>query len=282
MSTASRPTGRHTEIDIDAVTALVEHVAATVVTPRFRTLLAGDISEKGPGDLVTVVDTEAERVLTLGLGEIAPGTPVVGEEDASARPEILGVLDGAPMSWVVDPLDGTQAFVDGSPDHAVMVALLEHGEAVAGWICLPQHGATFVAQRGSGAYRNGVRLTRAPTAQEPGDLRGGVAAWYLEAEVRARIEQNLQRLGPQAVTSARLWSGFSYAQVADGAQDFLVYSRTSPWDHAPGAVLLRETGGVSRRFDGRDYRPGESGRGLLAAADTPSYDRVRSVLGLDR
>ena len=96
-------------LDVDAVTALVEHVAATVVAPRFRDLRDGEVREKAPGDVVTVVDTEAEATLVRGLAEIAPGVPVVAEEAAAARPELLDLIVGAPRAWVVDPLDGTPA-----------------------------------------------------------------------------------------------------------------------------------------------------------------------------
>ncbi|MBO1752290.1 inositol monophosphatase [Actinotalea sp. BY-33] len=267
------------EVDVDAVTALVEHVAATVVSPRFRELTAGEVSEKSPGDLVTVVDTAAEAALTAGLAEILPGVPVVGEEATSADLGRLALL-GEPRVLVVDPLDGTQAFVEGSPDHAVMVGLVEHGEAVAGWICLPQHGQTFVAQRGAGAWCNGERLTRSVTPSG-GPLRVGIAG-YLPDEVRAAVDARFGGLEEGFVTSGRLWSGYEYSRLALGERDALVYWRTWPWDHVPGAVLVREVGGVSRRLDAADYRPGHPEDGLIAAADPEVYDRVRRPLCLDR
>lgn len=273
--------------DVDAVTALVEHVAATVVAPRFRELTAGQVAEKAPGDLVTVVDTEAEALLTAGLRDLVPGAHVVGEEAASAGPALLGLLEEEQV-FVVDPLDGTQAFVEGSPDHAVMVAYLEHGEAVAGWICLPEHGRTLVAERGSGARLNGRPLARpsAPTALA--DLRGGVATGHLPEHVRARLDARLDGtgdvtpagLGPEFVRRPRLWSGYEYACLATGERDALVYWRTWPWDHAPGAVVVREVGGVSRRFDGSPYRPGELGEGVLVAADEDTWHVVHDALGL--
>lgn len=272
-------------LDVDAVTALVEHVAATVVAPRFRDLVAGEVSEKGPGDLVTVVDTEAETLLTAGLREILPGAHVVGEEAAAAGPELLRLLD-EPQVFVVDPLDGTAAFVEGSPDHAVMVAYLEHGEAVAGWICLPQHADTLVAQRGAGAWHNGRPLRRAAPPSVLADLRGGVATGYLPDDVRARLEGRLtatdevERFGAGFTASRRLWSGYEYSRLVLDERDALVYWRTWPWDHAPGAVLVREVGGVSRRFDGTEYRPGELGEGVLVAADEETWVRVRDALGL--
>lgn len=260
-------------VDVEAVTALVTHVAETVVAPRFRDLVAGEISEKGPGDLVTVVDTEAELALTEGLRLILD-VPVVGEEASAARPSTLDALS-APRVWVVDPLDGTQAFVDGSPDHAVMVGLVADGEPVAGWICLPAHGETYVAQRGAGAFRNGRRLSRPAPPQDVAALRGGLATWHMPAAMRRRAAG----FGP-GVTTGRQWSGYHYARLASGDEDFLLYWRTWPWDHVPGAVLLREVGGVSRRLDGADYRPDAGREGLLAAADDATYRQVRGLLGV--
>lgn len=258
--------------DVDAVSALVTRVADTIVAPRFRDLRRGDVREKSPGDVVTVVDTEAEVAIVAGLAEIAPGVPVIGEEAAHALPATLDLLS-APRVWVVDPLDGTQAFVDGSPDYAVMVGLVEGGEAVAGWIYLPEHGELLVAERGGGAFRNGVRLRRDAPPSALADLRGGLATRYMPEDLLRRATG----FGP-SVTTGRQWSGYHYGEVALGREDFLLYWRSWPWDHVPGAVLLREVGGVSRRLDGSEYRPGVPGTGLLAAADDVTYRMVSEQL----
>jgi len=265
-------------LDVDAVTALVERVAAVAVTPRFRALQAGDVHDKGVDDLVTIADREAEALLAEGLTRLMPGVPVVGEEDVATHPEVLDVLATAPLAWVVDPLDGTRGFVEGSPDHAVMVALVEHGDVVAGWIHQPAHGLTFVAERGSGAFRNGERLHRppAPTAFEA--LSGGVATRYLSPQVRTVVDG--AGFGPDVVRGLGLWSGWWYPQVAVGDRDFVLYWNTWPWDHAPGAVIVREAGGVSRRLDGTDYRPGVVASGLLVAADDAAWHTVRARLPL--
>jgi fructose-1,6-bisphosphatase/inositol monophosphatase family enzyme len=263
-------------VDVDAVTALVEHVAATVVSPRFRALEQGDIGAKGVGDVVTVVDTEAESALTEGLERIAPGVPVVGEEGSAAEPKVLDALLSAPRAWVVDPLDGTQAFVEGSPDHAVMVALVEQGVPVAGWICLPAHGRTFVAEQGSGAWLDGRRLTR--DGPMPDALDGGIAVWGMPTELREDMERRQRRLGLAGVAPQRLWSGYEYGRLATGDRDYLSYWRTSPWDHAPGAVVVRETGGVSRFLDGREYTALPMGGPLLVAADEQTWATVHAVV----
>lgn len=266
-------------VDVDEVTRLVEGVAASVVTPRFRALTEGEVAAKGADDVVTVVDTEAEAALAEGLSRILPGVPVVGEEAVAADPRVLDALVDAPRAWVVDPLDGTQAFVAGSPDHAVMVALVERGVPVLGVVCLPAHGRTYVAEQGSGAFVDGVPLRR--PAPDPDALRGGVAVWGMGPDVRARIDAVRGRIPGGAGTPQRLWSGHEYARLASGERDFLCYWRTSPWDHAPGAVLVREVGGVSRFASGADYTAVGRGGAVVAAADEDTWRALRTVLTAD-
>ncbi|KGM09700.1 inositol monophosphatase family protein [Cellulomonas bogoriensis] len=264
--------------DLDAVTALVEEVARTVVAPRFRHLAESDVSEKAPGDLVTVVDQEAEVALTRGLTELTPGVPVVGEEAVAADPRILDAVTGAPRAWVVDPVDGTRAFVEGIGDYAVMVGLVDDGEAVAGWICLPEHGTTYVAERGSGAYLSGRRLTRPAPDSRP---RAQIATRYLPRRVRRRILEGIETSTDHQIAPAEsLWSGREYSRLATGEIDAMVSWRTWPWDHVPGVVLMREVGGVARRLDGSPYRPGTPADGLINAADEDTFDKVRTTLGL--
>lgn len=266
---------------VAAVTALVDDVARTVVTPRFRDLASGDVREKGPGDLVTVADLEAEAALTAGLAQIEPGVPVVGEEAVAADPSVLDLLT-APRVWVVDPIDGTQAFVDGLPDHAVMVGLVEHGEAVGGWICLPQHDRTWAAVRGGGAWRtSGGRTVVAERPSAPGDadLRGAAAAMLRRRPgMRQELPALLQRLGPGVRIGPRMWSGATYDRFALGEQDVALYGRAQPWDHVPGAALVRELGGRVVRLDGSDYRPGTAGEDLLVAATPAVAERVLRTL----
>ena len=109
-------------MDTDAVLALIQEVAAEVIDPRFRSLTDGQVTEKKPGDLVTVADREAEVLITRALLAAHPDAVVLGEEASHADPSLLQRYSAAPHSFTVDPVDGTKNFVHGSPDHAVMVA----------------------------------------------------------------------------------------------------------------------------------------------------------------
>ena len=262
---------------VDRVAAVLREVAAEVIEPRFANLADGDVNEKAPNELVTTADTEAEAQLTRRLGALMPGVPVVGEEGTSVRGAVpYDLIGAAPRVWLVDPLDGTSNFVAGSSDWGVMAALVEKGRTVVSWIWRPIDRRLFVAERGGGAWADGRRLERRQAPGEADRLRGGVLRRFLDESVRATVDRNAGRF--VEVTTGRMCAAVEYPLIAQGDQDFAVFGRTLPWDHAPGALLVEEAGGVAWRHDGTPYRPDQTTSGLLVAAGVPAWATVRVEL----
>ena len=265
-------------VDVDLVAALVRDVAARIHVPLFATGVAPE--EKSPGELVSRVDREAEAALTEGLRDLTPDVLVLGEEAVSADPSLLGALHDDRPVWLVDPLDGTPQFLGGSPDHAVMLALVQAGRTVCAVVHQPQHGRTYTAEVGSGTWRDGIRLVRAPPAQDDlGRLRGGVLRRFLDDATRQAVDANAGRF--RDLTPATTCAGVEYPRLVEGGADFLLFWRTLAWDHAPGVLLLREAGGAALRPDGRDYRCDDDLVGLMAAADARTARAVLTGLNLD-
>ena len=264
-------------VDLDAVARLLQDASAQVVDPRFRSLTADQVHEKAPGDLVTEADREAEVLITAGLADLDPTAVVVGEEAVAADATVLDRLRTAPRAWVVDPVDGTANFVEGSPEHAVMAALVEHGVPTAAVIWQPQLGVLWTAERGSGAYRDGERLPQAPELpRDPAELHGAVASTYVDPDTRARLEGHRGRFA--AVGPGPRCCGVVYPRIALGEEHFAMFWKMAPWDHAPGALLVEECGGAVRRWDGAAYRVDVPGTGLLAEGDDGAWDVVREGL----
>jgi fructose-1,6-bisphosphatase/inositol monophosphatase family enzyme len=255
-------------VNTQEILQLLQDVAEEVINPRFRALSDDQIHEKNPGDLVTIADREAEVRITEALTEAYPHALILGEEATATDPTLLGRFYDAEHAFTVDPVDGTKNFVHGSEDHAVMAAELRDGEVQRSWIWQPQHRAAFVAERGLGARRNGERLLR-PAAGDP--LRGVTSR-------RRWLGRALGPLPPLELTW--ICCGVDYPQLVAGAADYLLYSGTKPWDHAPGSLLLEESGGYLGTFEGGRYRPQEEpSRGLVAAADRATYDQVQGLVG---
>ncbi|MDH6113371.1 fructose-1,6-bisphosphatase/inositol monophosphatase family enzyme [Kitasatospora sp. MAP12-15] len=262
---------------IDQVTEILREAAEVAILPRYRALAAGDVVEKTPGEVVTVADRQAEELITRRLRGLLD-VPVVGEEAAAASPALVAALREAPAAWLVDPLDGTANFVAGRPEYAVMAALVRHGQTVASWIVQPAEGRSYVAERGSGAWQDGVRLHRPPAPRDPAELRGAALTRFLDPAARAHLEATAHRFA--ALGPGTKCAGVDYPHLTTGEADFLLYQRTLPWDHAPGVLLLTEAGGTARRPDGTDYRPSdpEAKRGLLIAADPQCWQTVHGLL----
>jgi len=257
-------------VETDAITSLVQEVAAEVITPRFRSLASDEVWEKGPGDLVTQADAEAERMLTDALRAAYPDALVLGEEAFASDPRLADAYAAADHAFTIDPVDGTKNFVNGSPDHAVMVAERRSGAVVRSWIWHPQHERMYVAERGAGAWADGVRLTTTAPAGDP-------ATWRGRTSRRRWVGRTLPGLPPFELSWVSC--GADYPMLVQGAADYLVYRDTKPWDHAPGSLLVTEAGGALGRPDGSAYTAGWPARsGLVVAPDRATYDVVRQAL----
>lgn len=261
---------------LDQVESIVREVAATVVVPKFRALAEGEIEEKAPGELVTVADRESERVLAQRLGALLPGSVVVGEESVAADPAILELLYGDAPVWVIDPIDGTANFAGGREPFALMVALVRQGAPVLSVIFEPISGLMSLAEAGAGAQINGVPARMPTDPVGTGDLRGSALARFLPPEIRARVDAGRPSVG--ALLPGHHCAAREYPDVVRGVQHFALFWRALPWDHVPGALLVREAGGVVRRFSGAEYNLTQSGQGLLVARDEDVFGLVREAL----
>ncbi len=264
-------------IELESVGAILIEAATSIIAPRFERLSEGDISEKSPGEIVTIADREAETFITDRLRALLPSVPVVGEEAASANPGLLDALVGERLAWLLDPLDGTANFARGDRRWAVMAALVREGETVASAIYRHTDQRLYLTERGSGAWRNGERLLAAARDQAtPSELRGAVLTRFLTDDERRFMLPRLTAFAD--VTAGFSCAGYEYPAIIEGDEDFALFQRVLPWDHAPGALLLNEAGGVARHPDGSPYRPGVYRRGLMLASSPAVWECAREVL----
>ncbi|NMO54914.1 inositol monophosphatase [Actinoplanes sp. TBRC 11911] len=262
---------------LDQVADLIREVAATEVLPRFRHLSSDEIVQKSPGDLVTIADKESEKALTRGLTALLPGSVVVGEEAVAADASVLERLRGNGAVWVVDPVDGTNNFAAGKTPFAVMVALMRDGEPVASWILDPVTDQLTVAEAGSGAYRDGVRLKTRTDDPGVAALRGAVAGKYLPEALRDAAARHAGVFA--GIHPGHHCAGYEYPSIATDEQQFAVFWLVLPWDHAPGSLIIRESGGSVAHLDGSRYEPSQATkRGLLVAANEEIWHTVRDEL----
>ncbi|AZS84040.1 inositol monophosphatase [Streptomyces griseoviridis] len=255
----------------------IREAAATEIMPRFRTLAAHEVDQKtGPHDLVTDADRLAERYLTEVLGELLPGSVVVGEEAVHADPAVYEAIQGATPVWIVDPVDGTRQFVGGDTGFCTLVALARHGELLASWTYAPARDQLATAVRGQGAFLDGERL-RAGIPDTGRDLRVATSHPDYTTDAQKRILHTLSVDGvaPRPCGSA----GLEYLAVARGELDATAFSWEAAWDHAAGLLLVEEAGGTQLTVTGEPFRiTGGNALPFTAARDRATAHRVRDLL----
>ncbi|MBK8157739.1 MAG: inositol monophosphatase [Rhodospirillaceae bacterium] len=269
-------TSRLPRVDSKTVADLIREVAAVEILPRFRNLKEGDTRQKSPGDFVTIADESAELALTPGLLAILPGSVVVGEEATAKDPDVMKALAGTAPVWVVDPIDGTGNFASGNEGFVSMLALIQGDDVLASWIFHPITGQMTIALKGEGVTIDGREIAPfKPVAEPKGVLaygsRGVPGIAELVDQRRARLNQ---------VKSSRA-AGIDYVRMAQGEIDFTFFSGIMPWDHAPGAMVIRELGGHIGYIRGDEsYRPSQAlhAAGILAANSPDIWRDVHSKL----
>ncbi len=257
------------------IAKVLRTAAEQSVMPRFRRLAAGEIEEKAPGELVTVADREAERIIQSGLKTLCPSARFVGEEAASANPALLDDL-GKGEVWIVDPIDGTANYAAGRSPFALMAALLVDGAIVASAILDPVRDQLTIAERGAGAWLDGQRIKADEDPRDLADTTGIVSAFQRPALMESRIRSLSARCAQIAGTQR--CAGHEYPLVAAGAYDFALYWRSLPWDHAPGALVIQAAGGKIARLDGSPYRPADPSGPVLLARSPEIWDQLAALL----
>jgi len=261
--------------DIERVADLMRESATAELLSRFRRLAASDIREKRPGDLVTVADVESERRLAAGLSQILRGAPVVGEEAVAAEAGLLAHIAEAETAWIVDPLDGTANFSRGDERFAMIVALVERGETVAGWILEPVSGRIAIATRGGGTTLDGEKIELPETGLL--NKAQGFVGWKIKREVEQNMRGGAKRqFGGLTTLNC---AGKEYLEILAGRAHFSLYRRTRAWDHAAGTLMLREAGGLANRHDGKPYHPTQpDSAGILTAPDERRWVELYELL----
>ncbi len=222
-------------------------------------------STKADGSPVTVLDVAVEEALKEELATVVPGVGFYGEETAHEKL--------TSTSWLIDPIDGTEAFIRGIPLCSTLVALLEHGQITLGVIYNFTTDEFYHAIRGHGAYVNGnpIRVSQRSFAQST-----VVFESRTDSHNDFAYAKRLAAVMPASRVAQRVLFGYDLALVAQGKVEGVICKEPYEqiWDLAPGTLLIEEAGGIVRNLNHDAYDPGN----LNVIAATPEvYQTLRAT-----
>jgi myo-inositol-1(or 4)-monophosphatase len=213
---------------------------------------------------VTESDIAVDKLLRERLTRLLPDAAWLSEESEDDRARL-----GASRLWIVDPIDGTRAYVGGLTDWSVSVALVENGRPVLGCIYAPMDDGLYLAASGEGATRDGIAI--APNSSKaPPQVAG-------PKPMIAELEKSI----PDLVAIPKVHSlALRLARVAAGRLDVAFASSNShDWDLAAADLIVHEAGGALTTLEGGTlvYNGAETRHGALVAAGIARHAGVVAI-----
>jgi myo-inositol-1(or 4)-monophosphatase len=216
---------------------------------------------KHGGSPVSETDIAVDNFLRERLMQLAPDCGWLSEETEDDRARMH-----APRIWVVDPIDGTRAYLSGRHDWSISVALVENGRPVIATVFAPLQDALYAAAVGRPTTRNGIAV-----AANPGSSLHGIKA--------AGPKPMLERLAghaPGLVMEPKVFSlALRLTRVAAGTLDLAFASSNShDWDLAAADLLVHQAGGALTTFSGQTliYNRADPLHGALVAAGRSRHE----------
>ena len=252
-----------------AVASLAADAAAAAIRPYFRSARLGT-ERKDDESPVTIADREAERAIRAVIERHFPDDGILGEEFGLARPH-------ARRRWLLDPIDGTRAFITGRPLFATLIALVEDGVPVLGVMDQPVTGERWTGARGEATRFEG------PLGGTVGTRRcDALASAELSATSPAMFERDsAAAFARLADASARVtWGGdaYGYGLLALGQIDIVCENDLKPWDWAALVPIVEGAGGRMTSWTGAAF-PADGPTDALAVGDPALLGLAVGALG---
>jgi inositol-phosphate phosphatase / L-galactose 1-phosphate phosphatase / histidinol-phosphatase len=254
-------------IPLDDLIALAHRLAdlsGNVIRPYFR---AGIETEgKADGSPVTLADRAAEEAIRAALAEAVPEHGVIGEEFGRQN-------EGAELVWVIDPIDGTKAFISGKPLFVTLIALLHHGRPLLGVIDQPILDERWIGAAGRETLYSGKRaIARRCSSLAEARLSTTGPQYFTEAGRYA-----FERVAARAELVTYGGDGYQYGLVTIGGLDVVIESGLKLHDWAALVPIITGAGGVVSDWQGRPVGTDGSGE-IVAAGDARCHAEVLAVL----
>ncbi len=201
---------------------------------------------------VTEADRKAEELVRVAIISRNPEDGVLGEE-FEERPSTNR------RRWIIDPIDGTKAFIHGVPLYGVMIGLEIQGSMQLGVVCFPALGELYYAERGCGAFFNGSPITVSSIS----NVKDATVLYTEKEYLLDSLSRHPVDLLRQEAGLVRGWGDcYGHMLVASGRAEVSVDKIMSPWDCAALIPIVMEAGGCCFDYRGKTTISGE---GLVSA-----------------
>jgi len=241
--------------------------ARGVALPYFRSDLTAENKDPAAFDPVTIADREAEQAMRAILARERPDDAIIGEEFGSKA----GKSD---LTWVLDPIDGTRAFISGAPSWGILIGLVTKSGPILGIIDQP-----FTGERFCGAFGQ-ASLTHSETSHVIRTRRGRSLSQAILFSTYPEVGSPIERQGFEAVSARVRLTRFgldcyAYALLAMGQIDLVIEADLNSYDVCGPIGVIEAAGGIVTDWQGH---PAHEGGRILAAGSPELHAEALALL----
>ncbi len=255
-------------VDFSAFVDELASLSGAAILPFFRSSLSAiDKSNGGAFDPVTEADRASEAVMRSRIKTTFPDHGIIGEEFGSEKPD-------AEFVWVLDPIDGTKAFISGLPLWGTLIGLTRNGHPAFGMMNQPYTKERFFGDGGAATLRT-------PAGDRP--LKTRACASLAEATLsctsatmfNAKELKSFQKVEKAARLTRFGYDCYAFCMVAAGFIDLVIESNLKPYDIVALIPIIEGAGGIVTTWDGGSP---VNGGAIIAAGDKRTHAAAMALL----
>lgn len=254
--------------DIHATLLAAAESAAAQTLPLFRSNLAVENKLQEGFDPVTAADQNAEDAIRTVITKAFPEHAIIGEERSNKETD-------SNFAWILDPIDGTRAFVSGLPVWGTLIGVTYKGRGFAGLMSQPHIGETYIASDGKSELHHKGATTALAVRQTRDIEKAILFSTAPELFDTPQLEAAFRAVSRKAQLTRYGCDCYAYALLAAGHIDLIIEPGMSTWDIAALVPLIENAGGVVNTWNGGRA---EQGGDIIAAATPELRDKALELM----
>ncbi len=229
-----------------------------------------NFTEKSKKEWVTETDLAVEKIIIKELIKDYPNSNFMAEESGT------NIKDPEQITWIIDPIDGTNNFITKYPYFCISIAGYSEGEIISGCILNPLNDELFLAVKGQGAYLNHKKYKVSDETKFSSLIYGTGFVISNPASVKRNMK-NLNAIIYNIKSFRRTGSAaLDLANASCGRQHGYWQLLARPWDYAAGVILVREAGGIVTDVKGNDLTL--KSKSILASNNKKNHNKIIKIL----
>lgn len=245
------------------------NLAAGKTLPMFRTRMNIDNKLSKGFDPVTEADRAAETIIRQTITKHFPDHAIVGEEWENKESD-------SPYTWIIDPIDGTRAYVSGVPVWGTLIGVTHNGHAIAGLMSQPFTGETYIAGSGTAEFIHKGETTKLQASSTTSLDEATLFTTDMALFSKPGQNEAFEAVKAQARLTRFSCDCYAYALLAAGHVDLIIEPGMNTYDIAALVPIIEMAGGIVSTWDGG--RP-EDGGNIIAAATPQLHAVALEIMG---